>query len=216
MYVGNDGLINQSGNKADEYRKEFYSTLITHNSELKPMNRQDIMEQRRNMFDMLERHLHETQRPEDFMFYYHPNEDRIVLSHALFWVMSRPFVKKLPDLKTFLLLRRYQEEMLEAYLTESPDFAELLRYCNLSYEVLPHELGLMAKDFVTGSTVRRLMAIGVVAAGYGGDMADDLAYELLDDIDFHYNKVCCPLIEQQLPYLQKLVLEQEKDLLLKS
>ena len=112
--------------------------------------------------------------------------------------------------------RRYQEEMLEAYLTESPDFAELLRYCNLSYEVLPHELGLMAKDFVTGSTVRRLMAIGVVAAGYGGDMADDLAYELLDDIDFHYNKVCCPLIEQQLPYLQKLVLEQEKDLLLKS
>ena len=180
------------------------------------MNRQDIMKQRRSVFDKLERHLHETQRPEDFMFYYHPNEDRIVLSHALFWVMSRPFVKKLPDLKTFLLLRRYQEEMLEAYLIESPDLAELLRYCNLSYEVLPHELGLMAKDFVTGSTVRRLMAIGVVAAGYGGDMADDLAYELLDDIDFHYNKVCCPLIEQQLPYLQKLVLEQEKDLLLKS
>ncbi|WP_297274011.1 hypothetical protein [uncultured Bacteroides sp.] len=180
------------------------------------MDRQEIMKQRRSVFDKLERQLHETQRPEDFMFYYHPNEEHIVLSHALFWVMSRPFVKKLPDLKTFLLLRRYQEEMLEAYLTESPDFAELLRYCNLSYEVLPHELGLMAKDFVTGSTVRRLMAIGVVAAGYGGDMPDDQAYELLDDIDFHYNKVCCPLIEQQLPYLQKLVLEQEKDLLLKS
>ena len=171
------------------------------------------MEQRRDVFDKIERQLHETQRPEDFMFYYHPNEDRIVLSHALFWVMSRPFVKKLPGLKTFLLLRRYQEKMLEAYLTESPDFAELLRYSNLSYEVLPHELGLLAKDFVTGSTVRRLMAIAVVAGGYGGDMPDDQAYELLDDIDFHYNKVCCRLIELQLPYLQKLVLEEEKNLL---
>lgn len=177
------------------------------------MNKKDIVEQRRDVFDKIERQLHETRRPEDFMFYYHPNEDRIVLSHALFWVMSRSFVKKLPGLKTFLLLRRYQEEMLEAYLTESPDFAELLRYCNLSYEVLPHELGLLAKDLVIGSTLRRLMAISVVAAGYGGDMPDDQADELLDDIDFHYNKVCCRLIEQQLPRLQKLVLEEETDLL---
>ena len=176
------------------------------------MDRREIMKQRRSVFNQLERRLHEMQRSEDFMFYYHPDEDRIVLSHALFWVMSRPFVKKLPHLKSFLLLRRYQEEMLEAYLTESPDFAELLRYSNLSYELLPHELGQMAKDFVAGSTVRRLMAIGVVAAGYAGDMPDDLADELLDDIEFHYNKVCCRLIEQQLPYLQELVPEEAKAL----
>lgn len=176
------------------------------------MNRQKIMEQRRLMFDKIERQLHESQRPEDFMFYHHPDEDRIVLSHALFWVMSRPFVKKLPELKTFLLLRRYQEEMLEAYLTESPDFAELLRYSNLAYEVLPHELGLLVNDSVKGSTVRHLMTVAVVSSGYGGDMPDDQAYELLDDIDFHYNKVCCSLIEQELPFLQKLVEEEGRDL----
>lgn len=176
------------------------------------MNRQEIMEQRRLMFDKIERQLHESQRPEDFMFYHYLDEDRIVLSHALFWVMSRPFVKKLPELKTFLLLRRYQEEMLEAYLTEASDFAELLRYSNLAYEVLPHELSLLVNDSVKGSTVRRLMVVAVVAGGYGGDMPDDRAYELLDDIDFHYNKVCCRLIEQELPFLQKLVEEEGRDL----
>ena len=27
--------------------------------------------------------------PEDSIFYYHSSEDRIVLSHALFWVMTK-------------------------------------------------------------------------------------------------------------------------------
>ena len=171
---------------------------------------------RKQMFDRMEAQLHKTCKPEERMFAMHPDEEHIIVSHALFLLMSKPLAGKLPSLEGFFLLRKFEEEMLTAYLTESDEFPELLRYCNLSYEVLPHELGLMAKDFVTGSTVRRLMAIGVVAAGYGGDIPDDQAYELLDDIDFHYNKVCCPLIEQQLPYLQKLVLEEEKDLLLKS
>lgn len=48
---------------------------------------------------------------------------------------------------------------------------------------------------------RRLAAIGVVAAGYGGDMPEDLANELLDDIDFFNNKVKCRRIEGIMPKL---------------
>lgn len=52
----------------------------------------------------------------------------------------------------------------------------------------------------------KLAAISVVAAGYGGDMDEELANELLDDMDFdRYGKVKCRKIEQMLPKLMKMV-----------
>ena len=51
----------------------------------------------------------------------------------------------------------------------------------------------------------RLVPIAVVAAGYGGDMDKELCNELLDDMDFHYNKVKCRKIEGMLPKLMKMV-----------
>ena len=51
----------------------------------------------------------------------------------------------------------------------------------------------------------KLAAIAVVAAGYGGDMDEESCNELLDDMDFHYNKVKCRKIEQMLPKLMKMV-----------
>ena len=43
-----------------------------------------------------------------------------------------------------------------------------------------------------------------MASGYGGDMEEDLADELLDDMDFYYNKVKCRKIEQMLPQLNSM------------
>ena len=111
--------------------------------------------------------------------------------------------------KFLLLLRQYQEEMLEAYLIESPDFSVLLQYCNVIYDSLPDVLvGL--SEFREDKDARRLAAISVVACGYGGDMPEDLSYELLDDIDFYCNKVKCRKIEHMLPLLNKLVVDEQK------
>ena len=52
--------------------------------------------------------------------------------------------------------------------------------------------------------------ITIVAEGYGGNMPEDQAYDLLDDIDFYYNKVKCRKIEKLLPVLNKLVIEEQK------
>jgi hypothetical protein len=52
-------------------------------------------------------------------------------------------------------------------------------------------------------------AISVVAAGFGGDMDEGLCNELLDDMDFHFNKVKCRKIEGMMPKLKKMV-EEEK------
>ena len=63
-------------------------------------------------------------------------------------------------------------------------------------------------DFASDKAARNLLSIAIVAAGYGGDMPEALANELLDDMDFHFNKVNCRKIEQMLPRLNQMVAEE--------
>ena len=63
----------------------------------------------------------------------------------------------------------------------------------------------MASHLRTEKDARKLAAIAMVAAGYAGDMPDDLANDLLDDIDYHFDKVKCRKIEGMMPKLLKMV-----------
>ena len=170
------------------------------------MNKEELRETRKQMFAQMEQRLQEIYpKEEDRMFYYHSSEDRIVLSHALFWVMTLPqcLKGKIRKERFFLLLRQYQEEMLDAFLMEDDYFSELLRYCNILFEMLPTIL--MSTGMRADKDARKLAAISIVAAGFGGDMDEELANEQLDDMDFHYNKVKCRKIEVMMPKLMKMV-----------
>ena len=170
------------------------------------MDKNELKEIRRQKFAQMEQKLHESwSSEEDSLFYYHPSEDRVVLSHALFWTMTLPqfFKSRLRKEKFFLLLRQYQEEMLDAFLQDDDYFSDLLHYCNILYEMLPTIL--MSSYYREEKDSRKLAAISVVAAGFGGDMDEKLANELLDDMDFHFNKVKCRKIELMLPKLMKMV-----------
>ena len=170
------------------------------------MDNEELREVRKQMIAQMEQKLHETwSSEEDSLFYYHRSEDRIVLSHALFWVMSQLqfFKSKLRKEKFFLLLRQYQEEMLDAFLQDDDYFSDLLYYCNILYEMLPTIL--MASHLKTNKDARKLAAIALVAAGYAGDVDEELCNELLDDIDYHFNKVKCRKIEQMMPRLMGMV-----------
>ena len=170
------------------------------------MDKNELKEIRKQKFAQMEQQLKETHpKEEDRMFYYHSSEERIVLSHALFWTMTLPqfFKSRLRKEKFFLLLRQYQEEMLDAFLQDDDYFSDLLHYCNILYEMLPTIL--MSSYLREEKDARKLAAISVVAAGFGGDMDEELCNELLDDMDFHYNKVKCRKIEGMLPKLMKMV-----------
>lgn len=168
--------------------------------------KEELREARKQWFAPMEQKLKEMHTKEDDnLFYYHSSEGRIVLSHAMFWTMTQLqcFKGKIRKEKFFLLLRQYEEEMLDAFLQEDDCFPELLHYCNILYEMLPTIL--MASHLKTEKDTPKLAAISVVAAGYGGDMDEDLCNELLDDMDFHYNKVKCRQIELIIPKLMKMV-----------
>ena len=173
------------------------------------IDKKELREIRKKKFAQMEQQLKEIHpKEEDSIFYYHSSEDRIVLSHALFWTMTLPqfFKSKLRKEKFFLLLRQYQEEMLDAFLQDDDYFSDLLHYCTLMYEIMPTIL--MSSYLREEKDSRRLAAISVVAAGFGGDMPEELADILLDDIDYHYNKVKCRQIELIMPKLMKMVEEE--------
>jgi len=111
--------------------------------------------------------------------------------------MDKNELREIRKRKFFLLIRQYQEEMLDAFLQDDDYFSDLLHYCNLMYDMLPTIL--MSSHIRQEKDARKHAAISVVAAGYGGDMDEDLCNELLDDMDFHYNKVKCRMIEGMLP-----------------
>ena len=170
------------------------------------IDKKELREFRKQQFAEMEQKLKEMwTTEEDSLFYYHSSEDRIVLSHALFWTMTQPqFLKgRIRKQKFFLLIRQYQEEMLDAFLQDDDYFSDLLHYCNIMYEMLPTIL--MSSQFRVEKDARKLAAISVVAAGFGGDMPEELANELLDDIDYYFNKVKCRKIELMMPKLMKMV-----------
>ena len=170
------------------------------------IDKKELRETRKQMFAKMEQRLKEMwTTEEDSLFYYHSSKDRIVLSHALFWTMTLPqfFKSRLRKEKFFLLLRQYEEEMLDAFLQDDEYFTDLLHYCNIMYEIMPTIL--MSSYLREEKDFRKLAAISVVAAGYGGDMPEDLCDELLDDIDYHFSKVKCRKIELMMPRLMKMV-----------
>ena len=174
-------------------------------------DKKELRENRKQWFAPMEQKLKEMHTKEDdSLFYYHSSEDRIVLSHAMFWTMTQLqfFKSKMRKEKFFLLLRQYEEEMLDAFLQDDDYFSELLHYCNILYEMLPTIL--MASHLRTEKDARKLAAISMVAAGYAGDMDEELTNELLDDIDYHFNKVKCRKIEAMMPQLMKMVEEEIK------
>lgn len=168
-----------------------------------------LKETRKQMFAEFEHKLPSQRPPEDGIFYLHPDEEHLVLSHALCHLITRTAAKQHSRLKSLLLLRQYQEEMLEAWLTESPDFPDLLRYRNLMFEGLMYELKVSRQlGLLTPSQANQLGSTLAVAAGYGGDMPDEKAWELLDNMNFEQNKVRCRKMEQMLPWLKKWVEEE--------
>ena len=71
------------------------------------------------------------------------------------------------------------------------------------YELLPTILG--ASHLRANKDARKLAAIALVAAGYAGDMDEELCNELLDDIDYFNDKVKCRKIEGMMPRLMGMV-----------
>ena len=79
------------------------------------MTNGDLRETRKQFFSEMEQKLQETYpKEEDRMFYYHSSEDRIVMSHALFWVMTQLHSWGLSALEG--IVRGNEDDMKDSYI----------------------------------------------------------------------------------------------------
>ena len=68
------------------------------------VSQKELREYRKQMFSEMEDRLKNTYpKEEDRLFYYHSSEDRIVLSHAIFWVMTKSLVCALHFLMIWII-----------------------------------------------------------------------------------------------------------------
>ena len=68
------------------------------------MDKNELREIRKQKFALMEQQLKELHpKEDDSMFYYHSSEDRIVLSHAMFWTMTQlQFFKRKLESRSYL------------------------------------------------------------------------------------------------------------------
>ena len=75
-------------------------------------------EMRKEMFDQMEADLQKTCKPEDRMFALHPDEEHIIVSHALFLIMSKPLAGKKD---TYYYLNDFKKILEETFNLEPKD-----------------------------------------------------------------------------------------------
>lgn len=80
-----------------------------------------LRETRRQMMADLESSMLKGKSPEDSIFYYHSSEERIVLSHALFWVMTKSLNGKVAKEKNFNKVKCRKIEQILPQLNKMVD-----------------------------------------------------------------------------------------------
>ena len=77
------------------------------------MNKEDRNSFRKEILGKIEERWAKSNSPEDDLFYYHPSEDKIVLSHALCWVMTQNIKGKVGKESTYCFSANIRKRCLK-------------------------------------------------------------------------------------------------------
>lgn len=124
-------------------------------------------------------------RPDDSIFYYHKDLDRILLSLAIFVIASRPVVAKLGKAEMLGILHLQVPDLLMYWIDSDGEGFKTLFPMVMT---VTEGLALTAKAAENRwpehkRAIRMLVYLLCHSCGAGGDMKDRLAEELLDDIE---------------------------------
>lgn len=122
--------------------------------------------------------------PDDSLFYYHPDLERILLGLSIYEISSRPLVKDLGKAESLRILNIYITDLVTAWIDEDDDAFKTM--FNLTMTVAEAYIPcLMAAEKEYPSKKRQIRKLGMLyanAVSAGGDMSPALAQTLLDDL----------------------------------
>ena len=88
--------------------------------------------------------------PDDSLFYYHPNLERILLGLSIYAISSRPLVKDLGKAESLRILNIYITDLITAWIDEDDDAFKTMFDMTMTYTL---------KNLIIGSWTANLMII---------------------------------------------------------
>jgi hypothetical protein len=121
-------------------------------------------------------------QPDDSMFYYHPNVERILLGLSIFVLTPQPAFGKLGKAEPLKILHSYVPDLITAWIDGKDDTFESMFDMTLtvSEAYLTAASGYMQKYPSKRKAITEIMKFFVNATGIAGDMKPTLAEDLLD------------------------------------
>ncbi len=122
--------------------------------------------------------------PDDSLFYYHPDLERILLGLSIYAIASRPLVKDLGKAESLKILNIYITDLITAWIDEDDDaFKTMFDMTMTVAEAYIPCLMAAEKEYPSKKRqIRKLAALYGHAVSSGGDMSPALAENLLDDL----------------------------------
>lgn len=123
-------------------------------------------------------------KPDDSIFYYHKNLERILLGLAIYVISSKPLVSKLKKANMLKLLHLQVPELITHWIDENEEQFEVL-FPMVMTVTEGYIVAAKGAENAFPSEKRTIRAIAILLAnscGVGGDMKENQAQELLDDL----------------------------------
>lgn len=121
--------------------------------------------------------------PDDSIFYYHPNLDRIILGLAIYALSSRPLIQKV-GYKPMELLNIYIRDLVMAWIDDNgASFETMFRLTMPVAEMYVPALRELERQKPSKKrAIRKLIDFYGFAVSTAGDMSFPAADDLLDDL----------------------------------
>lgn len=122
--------------------------------------------------------------PDDSIFYYHPDLERILLGMAIFEIGSRPMFRNLGKAESLRLIPIYINDLITAWIDEDNDrFEKMWELLMPLMEMYPRLLFAAEREYPKQKkTLHKIANFCGGALACGGDMSPELAEILLDDL----------------------------------
>ena len=148
-------------------------------------------------------------KPNDSVFYYHSSLDRIILGLSMYDIASRPYLLKSNKIKMMSVYNKLIAELVTAWIDESEEFKFLFTTMMTTSETFGYACqGLLSEHPGLKKTIHALLSTFFFWVGAAGDMNEDTAEELLDDISTDGRRISSDKISQLIKRLQPTVISK--------
>lgn len=136
--------------------------------------------------------------PDDSIFYYHPDLERILLGLSIFALSSRLLLRNLGKAEALGLLNIYIPGLITAWIDEDDETFETMFPLTMAIaEAYIQALVAMGHKYPTKrKQIKRLGDFYTYAISAGGDMTGELAETLLEDLSTDGKDIYSPKIKE--------------------